>query len=64
MSATSKTEIKPYSKQELANLYKIGVRSISTWLKPFEKEIGKRNGRYYTPRQVKVIFDKLDFPSD
>jgi transposase len=62
MAETEKFEIKPYSKQELADLYKIGVRSLSTWLKPFEKEIGKRYGRYYNIKQVSHIFDKLGLP--
>lgn len=59
-----KIEIKPYSKQELADLYKIGVRSMTTWLKPFEKGIGKRHGRYYNLKQVRYIFDKLGIPGE
>lgn len=59
-----KVEIKPYSKLELANLYKIGVRSMTTWLHPFEKDIGKRCGRYYNLKQVRYIFDKLGVPGD
>ncbi|MBA3706191.1 MAG: hypothetical protein H0W84_09920 [Bacteroidetes bacterium] len=62
MAETEKKDIKPYSKQELAGLYKIGVRSMTTWLKPFEAEIGKRYGRYYSPKQVKCIFEKLGLP--
>jgi hypothetical protein len=64
MEKTERIEIKPYSKQELANLYKIGVRSMTTWLEPFKSHIGKRHGRYYTPKQVKVIFEKLGLPGD
>jgi hypothetical protein len=64
MAETEKIEIKPYSKQELADLYKIGVRSMTTWLLPFEKIIGKRYGRYYNMKQVKVIFEKLGLPGD
>lgn len=64
MEEIEKVEIKPYSKQELADLYNIGVRSMSTWLKPFEKEIGKRHGRYYNLKQVRYIFNKLGLPGD
>lgn len=64
MATTEKIEIKPYSKQELAGLYKIGVRSMTTWLQPFEKTIGKRQGRYYNLKQVRYIFDKLGLPGD
>lgn len=64
MEEIEKIEIKPYSKQELADLYNIGVRSMSTWLKPFEKEIGKRHGRYYNLKQIRYIFNKLGLPGD
>ncbi len=64
MAETEKIEIKPYSKKELAALYKIGVRSMDTWLKPFEKELGKRNGWYYNVKQVRYIFEKLGLPGD
>lgn len=64
MATTEKIEIKPYSKQELADMYKIGVRSMTTWLQPFEKVIGKRHGRYYNIKQVKYIFEKLGLPGE
>lgn len=57
-------KIKPYSKKELANLYKIGVRSMTTWLKPFKKEVGKRYGRYYNLKQIRCIFEKLGLPDE
>ena len=62
MAEIEKLEIKAYSKQELADLYNIGVRSMHTWLEPFKKDIGKRYGRYYTPKQVRIIFEKLGLP--
>ena len=62
MAETEKIEIKPYSKQELADLYKIGVRSMTTWLMPFEEGIGIRQGRYYNLKQVRYIFERLGLP--
>lgn len=64
MATTEKTEIKPYSKKELAALYNIGTRSMDTWLKPFEKKIGKRNGWDYNVKQIRYIFNKLVLPGD
>jgi hypothetical protein len=32
------------------------------WIKPFNNEIGEKNGRYYSVGQVKVIFDRLGVP--
>ena len=54
--------IKPYSIGELAKLYDVDRKTFRTWLKPIIKELGKREGRYYNIRQVKIIFKKLDFP--
>ena len=62
MAELEKIEIKPYSKQELADMYNIGVRSLTTWLQPFERGIGKRYGRYYNLKQVRYIFEKLGLP--
>lgn len=64
MNTKETIEIKAYSKQELAALYKISVRSMSAWLKPFEKGIGKRYGWYYNPNQVRYIFDRLGLPGE
>lgn len=64
MARTEVIEIKAYSKRELADLYKIGVRSITTWLEPFKKDVGTRHGRYYSPKQVRIIFEKLGLPGD
>ncbi len=54
--------LKPYSKQELADLYGIGIKTFKKWLQPFEEEIGYQCGRYYTVRQVKIIFKRLGLP--
>jgi transposase len=57
-------QIKPYSIRELAELYGVGWRTIETWLKPFRQEIGEKRGRYFTIPQIKIIFEKLDYPSE
>ena len=54
--------IKPYSKKELASIYSMTPRCFSTWLKPFEKVIGAKRGRYYNVHQVRIIIDKLGIP--
>ncbi|MBN8782281.1 MAG: hypothetical protein J0G98_04385 [Terrimonas ferruginea] len=57
-------ETKVYSIGELAQLYEISVRTMNRWLKPHDEVIGKRVGRFYTVRQVSIIFDKLGLPKD
>ena len=57
-------QLKPYSLGELAKIYSVCDRTMKKWIKPFEQEIGKKNGRYYSISQVKIIFDKLGLPSE
>ena len=55
-------ELRPRNLKELAALYCISSRTLKKWLLPFEKELGKRIGYYYTIPQVKKIFSLLSFP--
>ena len=57
-----KIQIKTYSTKEVAGLYGISGKTLRKWLTPFDKEIGKRIGYYYNPKQVGIIFDKLGLP--
>ena len=59
----SRTEIKPYSKKELAALYEVSPRCLTTMLEPFNSTIGNKNGRYFNVNQVEKIFFHLGFPS-
>lgn len=55
-------EIQPYSTKDLARMYKVSRKTVRRWVKPFENDLGKRNGHYYNVGQVKTIFEKLGFP--
>jgi hypothetical protein len=55
--------LRPYTLKELCALYGVCRYTFNKWLKPFEKEIGVRQGFYYSILQVKIIFDKLGYPS-
>jgi hypothetical protein len=57
-------QLKPYSLVDLAKLYTVCDRTMKKWIKPFEQEVGEKNGRYYSISQVKIIFDKLGLPSE
>ena len=59
---TSMVEIQPYSTKDFARIYKISRKTFRRWVKPFENEIGDRNGHYYNAGQVKTIFGKLGLP--
>jgi hypothetical protein len=67
VSTASQIQLKAYSIKEVAEFYGICERTMmertmKTWLIPYQKEIGPRMGRFYTPKQVKVIFEKLGIP--
>lgn len=55
--------LKPYSLTGLAALYGVNWRTIKAWIKPYEAEIGTKQGRIYKIPQVKIIFSKLGLPS-
>jgi transposase-like protein len=56
-------EIKAYSTKELAGIYGVCDKTFKKWIKPFQQEIGQRQGRYYNVAQVTIIFSKLGVPS-
>jgi hypothetical protein len=43
-------------------VYEVDWRTLKKWLQPFEIEIGEKIGRFYSIRQVEIIFDKLGYP--
>ncbi len=58
----AKIQIKTYSNKEIAGLYEVSGRTLRRWLTPFKKDIGRRRGHYYNPKQIRVIFEKLGIP--
>lgn len=61
--STEKPTIRPCSHKELANMYQMDKRTITRWLKPHQHLIGNRIGRYYTVKQMTLIFDILGYPN-
>jgi hypothetical protein len=60
--STTTIEIKAYGIGELAALYSVSNKTMNRWMKPYAELIGKREGRYYTALQVRIIFEKLGLP--
>ena len=56
-------QLRPYNLKELTTLYGVSAKTLHKWLSPFEKQIGKRRGYYFTIPQVRKIFRLLEFPS-
>jgi hypothetical protein len=59
-----KVKLLPYSVVELATIYDVCDRTFKKWLKPFEQEIGVKQGRYFNISQVKIIIEKLGLPAE
>jgi len=55
-------ELRPYCLKELAALYDVKPRTIKIWLLPFLPFIGVKNGRFFTIKQVAIIFNKIGEP--
>ncbi len=56
------TLIKAMNKKELIALYKVSYKTFNAWLKPFDEQIGKPIGKFYTPKQIALIFELLGPP--
>lgn len=51
------------SKKELAKAYNISIVTLHKWITPFSEELEKtgydKNQKYFTPKQKKIIVEKL-----
>ncbi len=48
----------------MSKMYDVCTRTMKKWLVPFEAQIGKKQGRYFTIAQVTTILDKLGLPTE
>lgn len=55
----NRISLKSMSKKQLANAYGVSIKTLNSWLKPFDVEIGIYRGRSYTPKQVTTIVEHL-----
>lgn len=56
-------DLKPCTLTDLARLYETTPKTMKKWLQPFTIVIGIKRGRYYTVKQVEIIFEKLCPPT-
>lgn len=54
--------VQPYTTKQLAGFYHVCSETLNNWLIPFREQIGQRTGNLYTPKQVRIIFNCLDWP--
>ncbi len=54
--------IQPYTHKELAAHYRCSAKTFRRWLLQIAEDIGPRAGHFYSPRQVRIIVEKLGEP--
>jgi len=62
MDDTNKAPVKPYTHQDLCNLYQVSWVTMQKWLKLIAKDVGEKVGHFYSKRQVEKIFELLGHP--
>ena len=62
MEKVKSIKVQPYQVCELSVIYKISYPTMKKWLDSIEKSLGGRIGRYYSVKQVKMIFDHFGIP--
>ena len=55
-------EVKPYMIGELAKHFQVSEKTFRCWLKDITERVGQRKGRYYTIKQVEMIFQEFGIP--
>ena len=53
-------DYKPMTVSDLAARWGVSCRTVKRWLRPFQSEIGPKEGNIYNPKQVAVILSKLE----
>ncbi len=54
--------VKPLCIRELSLIYGVSYKTMSIWLRDLKVEIGFKRGRYFTVKQVGIIFESLGVP--
>lgn len=55
-------KIKPYTQLQLSRIYGICNCTMGTWLKRIKDKVGKKEGHYYSVRQVEIILKEYGLP--
>ncbi len=55
-------EIKPYLSKDLLRFYQVSYPTLNKWIDGIKDKVGKRNGAYWSSKQVEIIFQELGMP--
>lgn len=55
--------IKPYRLLDLAAIFDVNYKTFRRWMDKYPEELGDRDGKYYSIRQVNFCIEKFGLPS-
>lgn len=55
--------IKPYRLIDLAAIFDVNYKTMRRWMDKYPKELGKRDGKYYSIQQVNFCIEKFGLPA-
>lgn len=61
---TSTQELKPVNHKQLAARYQVSHKTLKSWMEPFAEEVGEMRGRFFTLKQLQIIYEKLGDPAN
>ena len=54
--------VKPYRLSDLAEIFDVNRKTMRKWLDKYPDELGKREGKYFSVRQVQFCLEKFGLP--
>ena len=54
--------IKPYRLKDLIAIYDVNENTFKKWMASYPDELGKKDGKYYSIRQVEFMIEKFGLP--
>lgn len=54
--------IKPYRLKDLAAIFDVNAQTMKRWINKYPKELGAKDGKYYSVRQVEFMIGKYGLP--
>jgi hypothetical protein len=54
--------IKPYRLKDLAAIFDVAEGTLKQWMKKYPDQLGKKDGKYYSIRQVEFMIQEFGLP--
>lgn len=54
--------IKPYRLKDMVAIFDVNENTFKKWMAQYPNELGKKQGKYYSIRQVEFMIEKFGLP--